>query len=210
MCRPEFTPETIGRTPRHKNGVIATGVWKGETYRVNVYDSLSDFVEIDGTAWEPQYAVALQGEPYSYLEGWWKTKAEREQVQVVRSLIRECGLECATRVVRDLWDEQAVGFVAADSPWGEVRGVSFGANNEDEHRMQARDLLEFLNGDWADVALEVQRNDDWVRLKASDMPNAEFNDGEDLGQLLEVFEQEVTGQWSPEEFRLADTGLVAA
>lgn len=132
MCRPEFTPETIGRTPRHKSGVIATGPWKGENYRVNVYDSLSDFVEIDGTAWEPQYAVALQGEPHSYLEGWWKTKAEREQVQVVRSLIRECGLECAIRVVRDLWDEQAVGFVAADSPWGEVRGVSFGANNEDE------------------------------------------------------------------------------
>lgn len=39
--------------------------------------------------------------------------------------------------------------------------------------MQARDLMEFLNGDWADVALEVQREDDWVRLKASDMPNSE-------------------------------------
>ena len=76
--------------------------------------------------------------------------------------------------------------------------------------MQARDLLEFLNGDWADVALEVQREDDWVRLKASDMPNAEFNDGEDLGHLMESFEQEVTGQWSPEGFRLADAGLVAA
>lgn len=112
--------------------------------------------------------------------------------------------------MRDLWDEQAVGFVAVDSPWGEVRGVSFGANNEDEHRMQARDLLEFLNGDWADVALEVQREDDWVRLKASDMPNAEFNDGEDLGQLLEVFEEEVTGECSPEGFRLAEACTVAA
>lgn len=210
MCRPEFTPETIGRTPRHKSGVIAAGSWKGENYRVNVYDSLSDFVEIDGTAWEPQYAVALQGEPHSYLEGWWKTKAEREQVQVVRSVIRECGLECATRVVRDLWDEQAVGFTIADSPWGEVCGVSFGANDEDEHRMQARDLMEFLNGDWADVALEVQREDDWVRLKASDMPNSEFNDGEDLWHLLESFEQEVTGECSPEGFRLTDAHLVAA
>ena len=42
------------------------------------------------------------------------------------------------------------------------------------------------------------------------MPNSEFNDGEDLGQLLEVFEQEVTGQWFPEGFRLADAHLVAA
>ena len=42
------------------------------------------------------------------------------------------------------------------------------------------------------------------------MPNAEFNDGEDLGQLLEVFEEEVTGECSPEGFRLADAGLVAA
>ena len=84
MCRPEFTPETIGRTPRHKSGVIATGAWKGENYRVTVYDSLSEFVEIDGTAWEPQYAVALQGEPHSCLEGWWKTKAERKQVRQQR------------------------------------------------------------------------------------------------------------------------------
>lgn len=76
--------------------------------------------------------------------------------------------------------------------------------------MQARDLMEFLNGDWADVALEVQREDDWVRLKASDMPNSEFNDGEDLWHLLESFEQEVTGECSPEGFRLTDAHLVAA
>lgn len=190
-----FKPEILERTPRRRSGVIATGVWEGKNYRMNVTDSLTDWVDFDATVWAPQYAVALENGRRGYLEGWWNTTQEQHQVQQVRSLISRYGLEFATRFVVRMWDSQALAFTVADSPWGSVQGISFGVGDENEHRRQAQDLMDFLHGDWADVALEAQEGEEWVRLKAIDMPNSECNDGDDMDQAQEEFEDEVTGRW---------------
>ena len=43
MNRPGFKPKILERTPRRRSGVIATGVWNGKNYRMNVTDSLGRF-----------------------------------------------------------------------------------------------------------------------------------------------------------------------
>lgn len=49
MNCPAFKPEILERTPRRRSGVIATGVWEGKNYRMNVTDSLTDWVDFGAT-----------------------------------------------------------------------------------------------------------------------------------------------------------------